>query len=95
MEQLRQSADGPMYLDVLKPLVALLSKAESAFRTLTESEKIDHQRYLQIRDKIQTLYGEAMDNPRHFEKVRWFARYWNEVIPAKLFLHISAAEREF
>ena len=95
MELLRQSADGPMYLDVLQPLVALLRKAESPFRSLTESEKIDHQRYLQIRDKIQQRYGEAMDDPRHFEKVRWFARYWNEVIPSKFFLQISAAEREF
>jgi hypothetical protein len=25
---------------------------------------------------------ESMDNPRHFEKVKWFASYWNESIPA-------------
>lgn len=92
---LRQSSDGPMYLDILQPLVSLLRKADSAVRVLTDSEKLTHQRYLLIRDKIRERYEEAMDTPRHFEKVRWFARYWNEVIPKKSFLTISAAERDF
>jgi hypothetical protein len=95
MEILRQSVDGPMYLDVLQPLISLLRKAESPFVELPGSEKVRHSRYMQIRDKIQQRYGEAMDDPRHFEKVRWFARYWNDVIPKNLFLSISAAEREF
>lgn len=95
MEILRQSSDGPMYLDVLQPVVSLLHKADSAVRMLTESEKVLHQRYNRIKDKIRERYEEAMDNPRHFEKVRWFARYWNEAIPRKFFLNISAAEREF
>jgi hypothetical protein len=24
----------------------------------------------------------AMDNPRHFGKVQWFAKYWNASLPA-------------
>ena len=95
MEMLRQSSDGPMYLDVLEPLVSLLHKADSSVRLLSESEKLVHQRYIRIKDKIRERYEQAMDNPRHFEKVRWFARYWNEAIPKKFFLNISAAEREF
>jgi hypothetical protein len=95
MDAIRQSADGPMYLDVLQPLISLLRKAENPFGDLPGWEKVQHSRYMQIRDKIQQRYGEAMDDPRHFEKVRWFARYWNEVIPKNLFLSISAAEREF
>jgi hypothetical protein len=35
------------------------------------------------------------DTPRHFEKVRWFARYWNEEIPQKLSLRIRDADRSF
>lgn len=95
MEMLRQSSDGPMYLDILEPVVSLLRKGDSAVRLLNDHEKVDHQRYRQIRDRIQQRYGEAMDSPRHFEKVRWFARYWNEVIPKGFFLGISAAERDF
>lgn len=95
MTMLRQSVDGPMYLDVLRPVVDLLWKADSSVNLLTKTEKVEHQRYRQIRDKIQERYGDAMDDPRRFEKVRWFARYWNDAIPGKFFLHISAAEREF
>jgi hypothetical protein len=69
MEILRQSADGPMYLDVLQPVVSLLRKGDSAVRKLSAPESLLHQRYLRIRDRIQERYGEAMDNPRHFEKV--------------------------
>jgi hypothetical protein len=95
MEILRPSADGPMYLDVLQPVVTLLRKGDSAVRKLNASESVAHQRHFRIRDRIQERYGEAMDNPRHFEKVRWFARNWNEVIPQKFFLSISAAQRDF
>jgi len=31
---------------------------------------------------IELRLDEAMDNPRHFEKVLWFARYWNDNNPA-------------
>lgn len=95
MDVLRQSADGPMYLDVLQPVVSLLKKADSGYYDLSPQEKIEHQKYLQIRNRIQERYGQAMDHPRHFKKVRWFARYWNEVIPKKFFLTVSAAERDF
>lgn len=95
MDILRQSSDGPMYLDILQPVVSLLRKGDSPVRNLSGSEQDTHQRYIRIRDKIQERYGEAMDDPRHFEKVRWFARYWNEVIPKKFFLMVSAAERDF
>src|SRR5258706_12448547 len=30
---------------------------------------------------IATRLDEATDNPNHFEKVQWFARYWNSQIP--------------
>jgi hypothetical protein len=95
MDILRQSSDGPMYLDILQPVVSLLRKGDSPVRILSGSEQDTHHRYIRIRDKIQERYGEAMDDPRHFEKVRWFARYWNEVIPKEFFLMVSAAERDF
>lgn len=92
---LRQSSDGPMYLDVLQPVVALFKKKEHPYEKLSSLEEANHRRYLSIRDRIQQRYEESMDTPRHFEKVRWFARYWNEEIPQKLFLRIRDADRDF
>lgn len=95
IEMLRQSSDGPMYLDVLQSVVTLLAKNEHPFGQITSMERESLQRYRGIRDKLQSRYEEAMDHPPHFEKVRWFARYWNEAIPDKYFLKIRAAERDF
>ena len=30
--------------------------------------------------KIQEQFDASVDNPRVFEKVQWFARYWNETV---------------
>lgn len=92
---LRQSADGPMYLDVLQPVVSLFSKSEHPYETLSAEEKARYRQYLSIRDRIQQRYEESMDAPRHFEKVRWFAQYWNDVIPRRLNLRVSDADRSF
>jgi hypothetical protein len=34
-----------------------------------------------MRVHIQRRLSEATDNPQHYEKVRWFANYWNERVP--------------
>ncbi len=34
--------------------------------------------YTGIAGQIQRRFDEATDNPNHFEKVKWFANYWNE-----------------
>ena len=34
--------------------------------------------YADISIQLQRRFDEATDNPRHFEKVKWFARYWND-----------------
>jgi hypothetical protein len=39
------------------------------------------QRYTNIQEKMKRNYREAMDNPRHFEKVDWFVDYWNRSLP--------------
>jgi hypothetical protein len=92
---LRQSSDGPMYLDVLQPVVSLFKKKEHPYESLSPAEKVTHRQYLSIRERIQQRYEESMDTPRHFEKVKWFAQYWNDVIPQNLFLRIRDADRSF
>jgi hypothetical protein len=92
---LKQSSDGPMYLDVLQPVVSLFKKNEHPHQSLSPAERITYRQYMSIKERIQQRYEESMDTPRHFEKVKWFAQYWNEVIPQNLFLRIRDADRSF
>jgi hypothetical protein len=34
--------------------------------------------YGDISNQLQRRFDEATDNPTHFEKVKWFANYWND-----------------
>lgn len=78
MNIIKQSDDGPMFLDVLGPIADLGRRAKSTNVKLDEYERGLHTRFLGIKNKLQSFYEQAMDTPRHFEKVRWFANYWNE-----------------
>lgn len=80
MDRLKHAEDGPMYLDILQPVIALFAKHARAPFELTSEEQIDHRRYVQIREKVQDRYGDSLDFPRHFEKVRWFVDYWNSKV---------------
>jgi hypothetical protein len=65
-----KATDGPWYLDILKTMYDFL--------TLEADKKKERMTFFnQIADQIQKRFDEASDNPRHFEKVEWFARYWN------------------
>jgi hypothetical protein len=79
MDRVRSSEDGPMYLDVLRPVIALGQKREHPYEKLTKAEEGQYRSYAGIRDKIQARYGASIDIPKHFGKVHWFAQYWNDV----------------
>jgi hypothetical protein len=36
--------------------------------------------YCKINTVIRQKFADAVDTPRHFEKVQWFASYWNDTI---------------
>jgi hypothetical protein len=80
MDLLRKSDDGPMFIDVLRPVVTVGREAKITFGQPSKEDKELHGRFQLIRDRLQTRFEESMDNPRHFEKVRWFAHYWNETV---------------
>jgi hypothetical protein len=69
---LRQSPDGPYHLDILgqelHAITILVDQRERNASELNKTAKL-----------LQTRLDEAVDNPRHFEKVQWFASYWNDV----------------
>jgi hypothetical protein len=68
------SDDGPRFLDVLLQLVVNLRDNKDG-----ESRLAALARYNEMAAQIQLRFEESRDNPRHFEKVQWFARYWNRV----------------
>jgi hypothetical protein len=72
LDSLKQADDGPYFLHVL-------SLWEVIFRV--ENKPLHRQPYVdecnQIGAQIKRRFDESVDNPRHFEKVQWFAKYWN------------------
>jgi hypothetical protein len=80
---LRRADDGPMFLHVLreieiKALPFILGSAVV---------KVDDPRFIgrlipfcDIAKRIQHRFDEATENPAHFDKVKWFANYWNSTV---------------
>jgi hypothetical protein len=81
--QVRQSKDGPRFLHVLRIPYGLLGGSEG-----DEKQQRKRERLVKIKDFIQRRLIESLDEPRHFEKVQWFARYWNTVFHHEVGLSI-------
>jgi hypothetical protein len=82
---LRQSDDGPIFLHVLRAIEMAMMPVDhgKGKRRLRFDDPIFHGKlapYVGIADQIQRRFDEATDNPRHFDKVKWFASYWNDTI---------------
>jgi hypothetical protein len=69
---LAQSRDGPYFIDALAFLRLDIDIAVDA-----DDRTVALGRCKRIASQIQRRFDESIDNPRHFEKVQWFARYWN------------------
>jgi hypothetical protein len=77
MDSIEQADDGPRFLNILRifPLVLRAhDKGKDRDEYLQKANQITYQ--------IQRRYLESFDNPNHFEKVKWFARYWNRAMAA-------------
>lgn len=85
---LRRSDDGPMFVHVLRAieLAALPAElgTEQTRRLGINNSKFAGKlaQYVCIAEQVQRRFDEATDNPNHFEKVKWFAHYWNQTISA-------------
>jgi hypothetical protein len=75
-QHIKQADDGPFYQHVLWHLQMLLDVLKERNYAPEGSE---HQLtyYAKMRDTIQRRFDDSVDTPRHFEKVQWFANYWN------------------
>jgi hypothetical protein len=83
---LRRSDDGPMFVHVLRAIEMAVLPLQLG-RGDTVHSKIDSPKFGGklipfggIADQIQRRFDEATDNPKHFEKVKWFANYWNDTV---------------
>ena len=66
--------DGPRYLNSLA-LVPILLRDE--FDGKVRLERLNW--FNSMAEQIQRRFDQSRDNPRHFEKVQWFAKYWNTI----------------
>lgn len=83
---LRRADDGPMFVHVLRAievsvLPLVLGRSDTVHSKIDSPKFKDRLiRYGGIADQIQRRFDEAADNPNHFEKVKWFANYWNATV---------------
>lgn len=64
--------DGPFFVHALKKMELVFSQAHSE-----DQQRLMSAEWNVMAQRIQERYDESVDNPAHFEKVRWFAEYWN------------------
>ena len=78
-DHIKQAADGPYFLHVLWRLRMRLDIIQQ--RPIdTEEPEPELSYFATIREMVQRRFAESVDTPKHFEKVQWFARYWNDLI---------------
>ena len=73
-EHIQQAIDGPYFLHILWRLRMMLDVRREKQITVPDR---DLAYYETMRERLQQRLDESIDNPRHFEKVQWFAKYWN------------------
>ena len=74
-KRFRQADDGPWHVHILRNL-ELLGENPGL---ISNPKHRDGAFYAQCQSQIQRRLQEATDNPAHFEKVKWFAAYWNTI----------------
>ncbi len=78
-QHINQADDGPFYMHVLWHVGMLLDVLKEKNYDLTGSE---HRLkwYTQMGEMIQRRFDNSVDTPQRFQKVQWFANYWNLTI---------------
>jgi hypothetical protein len=80
IEQIRQADDGPHFLNIFYYLNIQLAIIKARKEDTPVSDKV-LLHFKTLREMIQRRFDESVDNPKHFEKVQWFANYWNISFP--------------
>lgn len=75
---LKQSLDGPYFVDLMEEVRITMKIMEANPSEFATIGPVQLARYETMRANIEGRLAEAADNPNHFEKAQWFARYWND-----------------
>jgi hypothetical protein len=85
------SDDGPRYLHVLRRVAENVPEGFGALTKMPDQAEI--RKFANMRDQIQNRLEEAVDNPRHYEKVKWFVTYWTRYcVPVKMVPELKGLE---
>jgi hypothetical protein len=79
VERIKPAEDGPSFLHVLAQIEMITGVNERRPPDSTEPP-LSLARFERMKNNIQKRFDDAVDNPRHFEKVKWFAQYFNDTI---------------
>ena len=84
------SEDGPSYLHVLWQIEMIFG----IYRDNASHKGSENfiKWYSEIGATIEKKFSKSVDTPKHFEKVKWFADYWNRTVDplsSKFVLHIN------
>ena len=80
-QHIEQADDGPHYVHVLKTVACKIAELQIENLNLPPEKQHSLEEFAKMQALIQRRLNEATDNPRHFEKVQWFARYWQRCAP--------------
>lgn len=78
---IEQADDGPHYVHVLRTIANTVARLQTENINLSPDKQHSLEEYAKLQAVIQKRLNEATDNPRHFEKVQWFAGYWHRSVP--------------
>jgi hypothetical protein len=84
--------DGPSYLHVLWQLGMILEIYNENPAHQGSEHFLNY--YSAIQAMIERRFSESVDTPKHFEKVKWFANYWNETVDpigGRIIMHINGS----
>jgi hypothetical protein len=74
--QVLLAEDGPPYLHVFAPF-RMLNETQPTIDFLNSEEVLQDQ---DCKRAIQNLLDDSIYEPRHYEKLRWLAIYWNSTV---------------
>jgi hypothetical protein len=79
-ERFMKAADGPFFLHILRDQSRHVQKLAGRIPKPSAKDDSGLSILSAMRKAIQKRFDEASDNPEHFQKVAWFASYWNNHI---------------
>ena len=78
---IQQADDGPYYVHVLRTVATEVHRVQTENLNKRPEDQTPLADYAHMQKMIQQRLDESAYEPRHFEKVQWFARYWTRCVP--------------